>query len=46
MLRRCFAMKKEPLKIISIIKNTDKSALQKAVTEKISRIINAELVKI
>jgi hypothetical protein len=34
--------KQEPIKLINVTKTEDKSALQKLITEKISRIISAE----
>jgi hypothetical protein len=34
--------KQEPIKLINIVQNKDKAALQKLITEKISRIISAE----
>jgi hypothetical protein len=34
--------KQEPIKVINVVQNKDKAALQKLITEKISRIISAE----
>jgi len=34
--------KQEPIKLINVVQNKDKAALQKLITEKISRVISTE----